>query len=126
MLARPPAVAFAVLALSFAPALALACDEETKAAMKACVVPPQACATAITVEAPESVRRVVPAGTRRPDWEPGHLIERDSLKTAPDKNQDSQNWVKVSIGNVKISWRHSYKNSKKIKSRVVVTPGPRG
>jgi hypothetical protein len=125
MFLRPQTLAFAVLALTFAPALAQACDEEAKATAKACVVPPQACtATAIAVSV-ESVDRVVPAGTRRPEWEPGHLIERDSLKTAPEKDQDSQNWVKVSIGNVKFSWRHTYKSSKKTKSRVVVAPGPR-
>ena len=125
MLTRPT-LALAVLALSLAPALALACDEEAKAAQKACVVPPQACATAVAAEGPESVGRIVPAGTRRPDWEPGHLIERDSLKTAPEKNPDSQNWVKVSSRNGKaFSWRYSYKGSKKTKSRVVVAPGPR-
>lgn len=116
-------LAFAVLALALAPALAQACDEETKAAQKACVVPPQACSAAVTAVGAEGVDRIVPAGTRRPEWEPGHLIERDSLKTVPEKNPDSQNWVKVSSRNVKsFSWRYS---SKKTKSRVVVAPGPR-
>jgi hypothetical protein len=125
MLLRPKTL-LAVLALSLAPALAQACDEEAKATAKACVVPPQACATAVTAEGPESVGRIVPAGTRRPDWQPGHLIERDSLKAVPEKNSESQNWVKVSSRNVnKFSWRYSYKGTKKIKSRVVVAPGPR-
>ena len=119
-------LAFAVLALALAPALAQACDEETKAAQKACVVPPQACTAAVTAEAPESVDQIVPAGTRRPDWQPGHLIERDSLKVMPEKNPESQNWVKVSSRNVnKFSWRYSHKITKKTKSRVVVAPGPR-
>lgn len=121
---RPHLLALAVLALILAPALAQACDEEIKAAQKACVVPPQACSTAETAEGHENVGRIVPAGTRRPDWEPGHLIERDSLKTVPEKNPE--NWVKVSSRNVnKFSWRYSSKGTKKAKSRVVVAPGPR-
>jgi hypothetical protein len=126
MLSRPQTLAFGFLALVLAPSLAHACDEEAKAVAKACVVVSvQSCggSTAVSVE---SVDRVVPAGTRRPEWEPGHLIDRDSLKTSPEKNPEPETWVKVSSRNVnKSSWRYSYKVTKKAKSRVVVTPGPR-
>lgn len=64
MLTRPQILAFAVLALALAPALAQACDEETKAAQKACVAPPQACSSAVTSVGAESVDRIVPAVSR--------------------------------------------------------------
>lgn len=138
-------IALTVLALSLAPVAAMACEEEVtavqptpvvklevavKALQRACVVLQQSCVTAITVQGDETMR-VVPAGTRRPDWEPGHLIDRDSLRAVPEPdNQQPETWVKVSNRN-SFSWRFSYKNSKdskdwkKAKGRVVTAPGPR-
>jgi len=124
MLIRQHTLALAVLALSLAPALAQACDEETKAAQKACIAPPQACTAAAVAENSESIDRIVPAGTRRPDWEPGHLIERDSMNTAPRPTLEPQTWVKISSRNGRAySWRYFSKSSKKVKSRVVTAPG---
>jgi hypothetical protein len=117
-------LALAVLALILAPALALACDEETKAAQKACIAPPQACAAAAAAENTERIDRIIPAGTRRPDWEPGHLIERDSMNAVPQPTPEPQTWVKISSRNGRAySWRYFSKSSKKVKSRVVTAPG---
>jgi len=139
MLIQPRTLAIAVLALSLSPAAASACEDEkvatqqvklklaVKALQQACVVLQQSCETAISIQGDESKHRIVPAGTRRPDWQPGRLIERDSIRLAPEQeNQEPETWVKVSSRNGNVhSWRYSYKAPKKAKGRVVSVPGPR-
>jgi len=63
-------------------------------------------------------------GRRPSGWEPGHLIEPDSMKLQQEnQNPQSEQWVKISSRGNKIKF-HKTQSSKKTQSRILQQYGP--
>lgn len=120
-------LALSALVVGLCPALAFACDDEpatkahAKAHAKACKVEAKACAvktkthstataTADDTKCSASTSKVTNTSGPRRAWEPGHLIEPDSMKLGPDLDgPGGEQWVILSsrggvVLNHKLPW----------------------
>lgn len=95
------------LVVGLCPALAFACDEEAsakaEAKAEACVKAETRVERCVRVEAKTEAcvktKVINTQGAHRSRWEPGHLIEPDSMKLGPGDDLNAPNaeqWVRIS------------------------------
>lgn len=123
-----PAIAFACEDEASAKATAAACAEAnakaTACTVKVKVICNETTATAVTSEVKCSVKVLNAQGARRSGWEPGHLIEPDSMRLGPDlQAPDTEQWVIISSRTGVIRFHH-YPWSKKTEGRTLQQYGP--
>lgn len=122
------------LVVGLCPALAFACDEEAsakaEAKAEACVKAETRVERCVRVEAKTEAcvktKVINTQGAHRSRWEPGHLIEPDSMKLGPGddlKAPDVEQWVILSSRAGVIRFHH-YPWSKKTEGRTLQQYGP--
>jgi hypothetical protein len=76
---------------------ATACVKATGCTIKVKALCTEATTTAVSNELKCTIKAINTQGARHSGWEPGHLIEPDSMKLGPDLDgPDSEQWVILS------------------------------
>ena len=136
------------LLLALTPAIALACDDDSKVTSASASATTSSSATSSTVETPvikvKSGCKVKVTTTcnnkstfqfnfnteaaHKPSWTPGHLIEPDSMKLNPSEEPEIKNaeWVTISYANGAIQSIKKGERSKKSRTAARPTTGAVG
>lgn len=123
------------LVVGLCPALAFACEDEATVkvihaapgVVKVKMVCKESAVTAIVNDAKCTVKVINTQGAHRSGWEPGHLIEPDSMKLGPGddlKAPDTEQWVKISSRAGVIRFHRYPWSGKKTEGRTLQQYGP--